>query len=187
MFDVRAPMIAPPISYQAGGKQYVTVLTGLGMGYSMNGGALIGPSIEQYGIDPRTQARRVLTFAIGGKATLPPRTQPLPPPPDPEFKSDAAKAMTGLVAYETHCSTCHGSSAVGIGNGPDLRRSAIPLDRAIFAQVVRAGLLQPRGMPKFGEFDDAKLEAIRQYLRSRSADLRAGTKAKTAPAALQIR
>ncbi|MFT4027079.1 MAG: PQQ-dependent dehydrogenase, methanol/ethanol family [Novosphingobium sp.] len=187
MFDARAPMIAPPITYRAGGKQYVTVLTGLGMGFSMNGGALIGPEIERYGIDPRAQARRVLTFAIGGTARLPPRAQPLPPPPDPGFRADSARATAGLIAYETHCSTCHGSSAIGIGNGPDLRRSAVPLDSATFAQVVRAGLLEPRGMPRFGEFDDAKLEAIRQYLRSRAADLRKGAAAKSAPTALQIR
>jgi quinohemoprotein ethanol dehydrogenase len=187
-YDVKAPMIAPPITYRAKGKQYVTVLTGLGMGYSMNGGALIGPAIEKYGVDPLTQARRVLTFAIGGKAMLPPRRQPSPPPADPGFVLDQAQAMAGMAAYENHCSTCHGSAAVGIGNGPDLRRSAVPIDQAAFTQVVRGGALQARGMPKFGEFPEAKLEAIRHYLRSRAAVLRGeGGKPPQAPPTLHIR
>jgi quinohemoprotein ethanol dehydrogenase len=187
-YDVKAPMIAPPITYKAGGKQYVTVLTGLGMGFAMNGGALIGPAIEKYGVDPLTQARRVLTFAIGGTATLPPRRQPSPPPPDPGFAPDPAKAMAGMAAYENHCSTCHGSAAIGIGNGPDLRRSAVPINSEAFVQVVKNGALQQRGMPGFHEFDAAKLEAIRQYLRSRAADLRQNAATQPGePATLHIR
>ncbi len=171
-FDTKAPMIAPPISYRAGGKQYVTVLTGLGMGYSMAAGSLLGPEIERYGINPSTQARRVLTFVIGGKATLPPRREPPPPPADPGFKANPALVQSGYIAYATHCLTCHGDIAVGVGNGPDLRRSVVTFDSVTFGQVVKGGVSQSRGMPGYGEFDDAKVEAIRHYLRSRSADLR---------------
>lgn len=188
-YDTKAPLIAAPIAYRAGGKQYVTVLTGLGMGFSMNGGALIGRSIERYGIDPQIQARRVLTFAIGGKATLPARREAAAPPPDPEFRPDAAKFAAGMGPYEMQCQACHGSMVIGIGNGPDLRRSPIPLDPQAFAQVVRGGALESRGMPKFGEYDDAKLEAIRHYIRARAAELRGGPEQGAAklPAKLQVR
>ena len=37
------------------------------------------------------------------------------------------------------------------------------------------GSLETRGMPKFAEFPDEKLESIRHYLRARAAELRAGT------------
>ncbi|MET0588095.1 MAG: PQQ-dependent dehydrogenase, methanol/ethanol family [Novosphingobium sp.] len=187
-FDAKAPMIAPPISYRAGGKQYVTVLTGMGMGYSMNAGSLFGPDIEKYGIDPLTQARRVLTFAIDGKGTLPPRREPPAPPEDPGFKPQPATVQTGFIAYETHCLTCHGDMAVGIGNGPDLRRSAVVLDKETFDQVVRHGALEERGMPNFKEFNDAKVEDIRHYLRSRAAELRGEGKGSTPkPDSLQIK
>ncbi len=175
-FDAKAPILAPPISYRAGGKQYVTVLTGLAMGYVMNSVALGGPSIEDYGIDPATQARRVLTFAIGGKGTLPPRQTPPPPPEDPGFTPVTARVIAGGMAYGAHCLTCHGALAVGMGHAPDLRRSALLLDQAAFDQVVRHGALEPRGMPKFQELPDAKLEDIRHYLRSRAGDLRRGDK-----------
>jgi quinohemoprotein ethanol dehydrogenase len=173
-FDTRAPMIAPPITYQAGGKQYVTVLTGLGMAYPINAAVLGGPSIERYGLDPRTQARRVLTFVIGGKQTLPPRAVAPPSPMDPSFRLDPAHFMPGALAYSAHCLTCHGSLAVGSTHGPDLRRSAIPQDRAAFIQIVRGGVLQAQGMPEFGELADAELDDIRYYLRAQAAQLRAG-------------
>ncbi|CAN7644809.1 PQQ-dependent dehydrogenase, methanol/ethanol family [Phenylobacterium sp. LjRoot225] len=189
-FDAKAPILAPPISFEANGQQYVTVLTGLAMGYVMNSTALAGPAIERYGLDPQTQARRVLTFAIGGKASLPPRLVPPPPPEDPHFTPLPAKVTAGAVAYSAHCLNCHGALAVGIGHAPDLRRSALPLDQAAFEQVVRSGALEPRGMPGFAEFSDEKLEDIRHYLRSRAADLRRGAAFPLlgeAPATLDIK
>jgi quinohemoprotein ethanol dehydrogenase len=171
-FDTHAPMIAPPITYRANGTQYVTVLTGLGMAYPMNAAALGGPGIERYGIDPRTQARRVLTFAIGGKAKLPPRAPVPPPPADPTFKADQAKFMPGAMAFSAHCLNCHGSLAVGAGHAPDLRRSPIPQDSALFAQIVRGGALEAQGMPKFGELTDSQLDLIRYYIRAQAAQLR---------------
>ena len=65
-FEAKAPVLAPPITYSAGGKQYVTVLTGVA-GHT----ALFGADQAQWQFDYRTMGRRVLTFAIGGKATLP--------------------------------------------------------------------------------------------------------------------
>jgi quinohemoprotein ethanol dehydrogenase len=59
-------------------------------------------------------------------------------------------------------------------HGPDLRRSAIPQDRAAFFQIVRGGVLQAQGMPEFGELADAELDDIRYYLRAQAAQLRAG-------------
>jgi quinohemoprotein ethanol dehydrogenase len=178
-FDTRAPMIAPAITYKAGGRQYVTVLTGLGMAYPMNAAALAGPGVEQYGLDPRSQGRRVLTFLVGGSQTLPPREMAALPAADPDFRLDPPHFMPGALAYSAHCLTCHGSLAVGAIHAPDLRRSAIPQDRAAFTTIVRDGVLQARGMPKFGELTDEQLDDIRYYLRARAAQLRDGN---TAPA-----
>jgi quinohemoprotein ethanol dehydrogenase len=171
-FDTRAPMIAPAITYRAKGRQYVTVITGLGMAYPLNAAALAGPSVERFALDPRSQARRLLTFAIGGKQVLPPRAPMAEVPADPSFRPEPARLMAGGTAFSVHCLICHGAMAVGAGHAPDLRRSVIPQDRAAFAQVVRGGVLQGRGMPKFEELGDVQLDDIRAYLRSRSAELR---------------
>jgi quinohemoprotein ethanol dehydrogenase len=105
---------------------------------------------------------------------LPPRAVAAAPPDDPGFKQDAAHFMPGAIAYSAHCGTCHGSLAVGSGQAPDLRRSAIPQDRAAFIQIVRGGALQAQGMPKFGELTDAELDDIAYYVRAQAAQLRSG-------------
>jgi quinohemoprotein ethanol dehydrogenase len=185
-YDVKAPVLAPPITYSVKGKQYVTVLTGLGMGYVMNSTALAGPQIEQYGIDPRTQARRVLTFAIGGKGVLPERAKPAPAFEDPGFVADPARVMAGMMAYSGNCLACHGALAVGIGHAPDLRRSPVVPDKDTFGRILHEGLLQQQGMPKFAELTPAQIEDIRHYLRARAADLRKGS-GGAQPAKLDIK
>jgi quinohemoprotein ethanol dehydrogenase len=175
-FDTRAPMIAPAITYEAKGTQYVTVLTGLGMAYPVNAAVLGGPAMERYALDPRSQARRVLTFAIGADKMLPPRTAPQPPPEDAGFREDKARFMPGAMAYSVHCLMCHGSLAVGSTHAPDLRRSPLPQDKAAFDQIVRQGALVAQGMPRFGELSDRKLEDIRYYIRAQAAQLRGQAK-----------
>jgi quinohemoprotein ethanol dehydrogenase len=87
-FDARAPAIAPPMSFSVSGRQYVTVLTGMGTAPS-----LWGSMILRYRWDYRTLARRVLTFSLGGQSTLPLRRYPTwTKPPDPTFKQDDALA-----------------------------------------------------------------------------------------------
>ena len=58
-FDAGAAVIAPPISYSVGGRQYVTVLSG-----NDTSGSAFAVLYQQYGIDYRSQKRRVLTFAL---------------------------------------------------------------------------------------------------------------------------
>jgi quinohemoprotein ethanol dehydrogenase len=184
-FDAKSPLMATPITYRAGGRQYVTMVTGLGMNNATNLVAINGPETERYGIDPLTQARRVLTFAIGGKGVLPPRRDPPPPAEDPGFAPDEASEGRGALGFAMHCATCHGSLAVASTQAPDLRRSPIPADRGAFAQIVHGGALEARGMPKFGEFPDGKLEDIRQYTRAQTAEMR-GTYAGKAQKVLRM-
>ena len=102
-FDTGTPILAPPISYSVGGRQYVSILTGLGTTM-----AAWGPMIEKYGVDPATQKRRLLTFALGGKAKLPTtKATPRPFPADPDFRPDSAQANRGMGVYLSQCVLCH--------------------------------------------------------------------------------
>ena len=170
-FAAQAPIVATPISYSAKGRQFVTLLTGLGMGIVAGAGAL-GERVEQYGIDPRSQARRVLTFALDAKLTLPPRIPVPAPPDDPGFRSDAPAASVGESIYSRHCATCHGFAVIGAIQAPDLRRSIVPLAPDVFSGVVRDGSLVSRGMPAFKEFTDGQLAELRQYIRTQAQNLR---------------
>ncbi|MES2172443.1 MAG: PQQ-binding-like beta-propeller repeat protein [Pseudomonadota bacterium] len=166
-FAAQAPVTAPPISFAVNGTQYVTVITGMG-----TSGAAFG-ALLPVSIDYRTQARRILTFAIGGKATLPKAdVTPLTPATDPDFAPDSAMEARGMLTYARHCAVCHGVDVIAAGHAPDLRASSVPLDPATFATVVRDGALVSNGMPRFEEFGDVELAALRQYIRRNGADLR---------------
>jgi quinohemoprotein ethanol dehydrogenase len=170
-FDARTPLLATPISYTIGGKQYVTLLTGLGMGMAAEAG-MLGEQLERYGIDPRSQARRVLTFALHGNMTLPPSAPPAPAPEDPDFKVDPPSANAGRALYDRDCLDCHGVSVIGSIHAADLRRSAIPLSANAFASIVRDGGLVAHGMPNFPELHETQLKDLRQYIRTQAEKLR---------------
>lgn len=168
-FDAGAAIVAPPISYAVNGEQYVTVLSGFG-----TSGAYLSNLIEDYRIDYATQARRVLTFKLGGEAKLAPKVAYVRTAlDDPDFKADPQAEARGVAGYVARCLVCHGGYAVGGGVAPDLRTSGSILSDDSFAPIVHDGLLVSRGMPQFAELDRAARDDIRQFLRKRAADLRA--------------
>ena len=115
----------------------------------------------------------MLTFALGGRAALPPAvSRPFRPIADPEFRPSAA-VENGAARYRGHCLNCHGVDAVSGGFAPDLRESAFVLSADAFAGVVRDGMLVSRGMPRFENLSDADREALREYLRAQAARARA--------------
>jgi quinohemoprotein ethanol dehydrogenase len=166
-FEAGTGVLAPPISYQANGKQYITVLTGIGTSAGIDSSQL--PVVMDY----RTQPRRVLTFALDGKAKLPVLpTTALQPAADPGYKADGASELRGAMLF-AHCLACHGFGAVAAGAAPDLRASVIPTVPEAFASVVRDGAMVPVGMPKFGEFSEQDLKDLSQYVRAQTAAWRA--------------
>lgn len=160
-FDTHTPVIAPPISYSAGGRQYVSVLTGLGTTMGLKGKLL-----ADYHVDPRSQARRVLTFALDGTAPLPPGPAPVGKfAADPTFLADESRARAGSIIYATHCMACHGWQVASGTHAPDLRRSNVPGSAEDFATVL-GGAMVPQGMPSFKEFTQQQREDLRQYIRT---------------------
>jgi quinohemoprotein ethanol dehydrogenase len=160
-FVQQTPIVAPPISFSVAGKQYVTVLSGLSATFGT-----FGPQLSKYHIDPRSQARRVLTFALGGTATLGASPTPAPFPDDPEFNPDQERAKAGAAIYSQRCLICHGSELIGAGHAPDLRRSAVPLSAGAFNAVVHQCALVSKGMPCFDDFTEQQLRDLRQYIRT---------------------
>ena len=170
-FDAQAPVLAPPISYSVKGRQYVTVLSGIGTSVGAITELLSQP------VDYRTQARRVLTFALDGKGSIS-KAAPVEIAafPDPDSRPDAASATRGAAEFN-RCQTCHGLGAIAGGTAPDLRSSAIPPSLEAFDAVVRQGALVPAGMPRFEELTDRQIGDLRHYIRTQAAALRRGTDA----------
>jgi quinohemoprotein ethanol dehydrogenase len=171
-FPAQAAVLAAPISYSVNGRQYVTVLSGMGL----SGGAS-GSKLTDYKLDYRSQKRRVLTFALGGTQKLPasPRIR-LVAAPDAAYRRDTTAATRGALVFGYRCSICHGADAVAAGTAPDLRTSSVPMSAESLDAVVRGGALVPNGMPRFAEMTEEQLADLREYLRSRAADLREGVK-----------
>jgi quinohemoprotein ethanol dehydrogenase len=155
---------APPITYEVGGKQYVSVLAGWA-----GGQMVLGTLSAQHGWVGRDHPRRLLTYAVDATAALPPSPPPsqVTPIDDSDFKIDEAQAKKGREVF-LRCTICHGSGAVAGGFAPDLRASPVPLSQKAFTAVVRDGALQARGMPRFPELTDDDIDALRNYIRERA-------------------
>lgn len=179
-FDAGAPVLAPPISYTANGRQYVTVLTGAGTSAGIEHHLMPVP------VDYRTMARRVLTFSIGGKAKLPPSAPDVVTvAEDADYTPDQAAAGRGAATF-MHCIVCHGVGADAAGAAPDLRASAVLSSAETFDQIVRQGALVAQGMPKFQELTNRELADLRQYIRAQADALRRKRRAPSARPSLQV-
>jgi quinohemoprotein ethanol dehydrogenase len=176
-FNAGMGVIAAPMTWSAGGKQYVSILAGYG------GTAAITSDIMNAGWK-YTGPRRLLTFALDGKAALPaapPRDMTVHPVDDPKLKLDPADVAAGQ-ASAFRCFVCHGRDLVGSGQAPDLRESQIALDPDSFYAVVHDGALLQRGMPAFGDYSRKQVMQIWAYIRQTARDANGTSKAETAPA-----
>jgi len=154
-----------PITYSAGGKQYITLTAGPMTGVS--GG--FGQVSAQWGTVPRVHPRRLVTFVLDGKTPLPatPALQQVKPIAAPGMKVDAKLAQAGGDVY-IRCMTCHGPAALAGGTAPDLRASPLLLTHDAFAALLRGKSLVARGMPQFEELTDQEIEQLRHFVRQQA-------------------
>jgi quinohemoprotein ethanol dehydrogenase len=135
--------------------------------------SIFGSPVAQFGWQARVHGKRLLTFVIDGNAKLPASAPPAPALPldDPHFKIDTALAEKGKNLFVGKlCSMCHGFAAIAGGGARDLRASPLTLSPMAFAQVVQAGILQVRRMPRYAELSDADLNSLIHYLRARARE-----------------
>jgi quinohemoprotein ethanol dehydrogenase len=162
--NVGMGIIASPMTYSVGGKQYIAVLAGYG------GSAAAMSDVMNVGWK-YSGPRRLLTFALDGKTALPASQSPtlkVNLQDNPTEVLDPRQIAAGNAMFLA-CGACHGRNAVGAGGpAPDLRESSIPLTAEAFWSVVHDGALIERGMPRFGLFAKPQVEALRQYIRSRA-------------------
>jgi quinohemoprotein ethanol dehydrogenase len=166
-FDARLGILSPPITYEVDGRQYVSLLVGYGAGGG-EGSTYLSKGWK-YGLQPR----RLLTFALDGKATLPETPGPdmsVDFVDDPAIKLDPVKVRKGETFYHMMCTACHGMGAIATGGAPDLRGSSVFLDKSALTAVLHDGLLVENGMPRFREISDEQISYIYEYIRSRARE-----------------
>jgi PQQ-dependent dehydrogenase (methanol/ethanol family) len=160
---VQTAIIGPPITYEAGGEQYVALAVGWGGSLGLKKGPI--------GLDAHVPSNRprVLAFKLNGTdvlPTIPPPVKPaLNPPPD---TASAALVSEGHAEYTNYCSPCHGYWAISAGEVPDLRYSASLADPAMVQRIVHDGLLRSAGMPAFAQLRPKEINAIRAYIIHRA-------------------
>lgn len=173
-FDAYTAFLAPPISYQIDGVQYLAILAGTGGG-SMFDGEIDGMASAEYG-----NAGKLLVFALDGEAELPApqrRDRELPLLAAPEA-SEAELKRGEHIYYET-CAMCHGVGAKSAGAIPDLRMMSAETRRN-FEAIVLGGILAENGMASFADVVDARdVALIKAWITHRAVEDRA--EAQTIP------
>ena len=167
-FDAGTGIMAPPVTYQVDGVQYVSVLAGWGGPDGLGNDPVWGPVKPGYG--------RMLTFTLGGHAAFKaPDFGHAGPPPMPTVKVDTSPAVLhlGKVLFDDNCAACHGANAVA-GPMPDLRYASTQTLEGIQA-IVLGGARASRGMPSFRKILTAdQVRTIQAYIVSRAREGAAG-------------
>jgi quinohemoprotein ethanol dehydrogenase len=157
-FDTQTGVVAPSMTYEIDGEQYVALMAGYGGGFAVSAGA---------GVDPRSDGpRRLLVFKLGGTQKLPARPVSEKTPLDlPATPGTPQQIAQGTAAFAANCGVCHGSGAVSNFSIPDLRYSPAITDAAIFKSIVIDGDRKEQGMVSFASLVSVEeAESIRQYL-----------------------
>lgn len=179
-FNARLGIIGAPISYSVAGRQYISIPVGYG------GAASIGSNLMNQGWKYRAQPRRLLTFSLHGKATLPPtasKDMTIKAVDDPSIRLAEDAIEAGRNLYVTYfCMACHGRDLVSGGTAPDLRESPIALNTEAFWTAVHDGSLLQRGMPQFGKMTRQEAMQLQSYIRAGARETLGTRKPKDKPA-----
>lgn len=158
--NVRSGVVAPPITYEVDGKQYLTIVAGWG--------GVLGRSMR---FTDQFYPGTIYTFAIGGESdapTFPVLTSTLTDLPSSE---DSTVIGGGKLIYDQFCQRCHGTPGDGGGAMPDLTYSRSEVFEQ-FENIVHGAYLT-KGMPNFNDrLQPEDVNAIKQYILSTAGILR---------------
>ena len=161
-------IISAPIAYSVEGRQYVSLLAGYGASNTY------GMGLMNVGWKYNAQPRRLLTFALDGKAVLPPTAPPdksVKPVDDPTVTIAEADIEAGHKLYSLYCGACHGREAESAGApAPDLRESTIALHPESLWSVLHDGALLSRGMPRFLMLNEEQVRQLHASIRARARE-----------------
>lgn len=157
-------IMAAPMTFEVGGKQYVSVLCGHG-GMFLN---FLGTAAWDY-----INEDRILTFAIDGAPetpTPPRRTRPAFRVEPPLARNESPELVeAGRSLFITHCARCHTLNTPAISS--DLTRSSSIYSIETLDAILLRGALSSAGMGKFDEvLTERDLHSIQAYLVNETWD-----------------
>ena len=166
-FNTYTSMLAPPISFEIDGEQYVSVLTGSGGGDLFGGEPL--PPIEIQASLTYNNFGRLLVFKLGGKEKLPiPDVRDTTIPEQKLADVNVAQIRNGESNYNQYCAVCHGFIVKSAGGLPDLRKMTTGT-HDLFNKIVLEGILGSNGMAGFSDvLSEEEVDNIHHYVRARA-------------------
>ncbi|HEY6979707.1 MAG TPA: PQQ-dependent dehydrogenase, methanol/ethanol family [Reyranella sp.] len=148
-------VVAAASTYLIDGVQYVSVAVGWG--------GVFGVAVRATELDsPGT----VYTFAVDGKAQLPPFTKYQTAGLLTGVKYDPADVVPGTLLYVSNCAICHG--VPGVYNGGNVRNLGYVSAETItnLKDIVFNGPFKPQGMPDFtGKLKDEDVVKIIAFIQ----------------------
>ncbi len=162
-FSTQTGVVAPPISYEIDGEQYLSVNVGWGGPFAL----VFGEYVQA---DSMPNISRILTFKLGADGQLPDIDwKPTVVFNPPEQSASEAFIHEGFAVYQDICMGCHGLNAVSGLLISDLRGSAYLWDDKGWEDVVLGGKLREKGMASFeGNLSAEQAQAIRAYVIQQS-------------------
>ncbi len=166
-FNTYTSMLAPPVTYEIDGVQYVAILTGSGGGDLFAGEAM--DPVALTATSKHGNYGRMLVFKLGGTEQLPqPTTRDRSIPEQTLAEISDEEVARGERRYNEYCAVCHGLVVRSGGSIADLRQMA-PGTHEAFNQIVLEGLLSANGMAAFDDVLAVEdVEAIHHYVRARA-------------------
>ena len=166
-FNTYTSMLAPPITFEIDGEQYVSILTGSGGGDLFGGEPL--PPIEIQASLTYNNFGRLLVFKLDGQKKIPiPDVRDKTVPEQQLADVSADKIRNGESNYNDYCAVCHGFIVKSAGGVPDLRKMTTGT-HDLFNKIVLEGILGSNGMAGFADvISEEEVENIHHYIRARA-------------------
>ncbi len=161
-FEIGSGMIAPPITYEVDGKQYLSIAVGWGGGIP----ALWSRATEE--LKPGT----VYTFAIGANESLPTSTNLAGEEIiNMTYSATKEELEKGMAIYDKLCVNCHGWIGMNGGSIPNL--GYITQARLnILEGILLQGVFAEKGMPDFSDrLNEEEVQLIRNYILAEAEKL----------------
>jgi PQQ-dependent dehydrogenase (methanol/ethanol family) len=158
-FPTQTGVVAPPVSYEIDGEQFISVNAGWGGAFAQ----VFGEYVQAESL---SGVSRVLTFKLGATGSLPQADwAPGVTFNPPRQTASEETILQGHRLYQDVCLACHGLNAVSGLLIPDLRGSGFLHDGDSWNSVVLGGVLSEKGMASFApQVNEEESLAIRAYV-----------------------
>ena len=155
--SVEIGIMAPPITYELDGEQYVAVVAGSG------GAGIRQPEPLRH----KQNTGRVFAFKLGAAIPIPSVPDKIVPDVTPPASfGTPAQVSEGKALYHRYCSRCHGANGSSNGIIRDLRY-ATPVIHENWNNIVLEGMFEGLGMAAFNDvLNETQAQAIRSYVVS---------------------